>query len=172
MTEYARRSARVILLDERDRVLLWHARWDTGRPETGEGWFTPGGGVDPGESLAEAAARELAEETGIEVAPEALGPCVAWAEGYADFSYASGTFRDDYFLLRVDAPEVSTDRHEELESAHILGHRWWTLEELEAEDVVTVPMGLSALLRTLLEGRATGEAVRLPWRYGRDVAES
>ncbi len=36
------------------------------------GWFLPGGHVEPGERPAEAASRELAEETGIAVAPGQL----------------------------------------------------------------------------------------------------
>lgn len=35
-------------------------------------WCVPGGGVEPGESLAEALAREVAEETGLAVTPGAL----------------------------------------------------------------------------------------------------
>jgi 8-oxo-dGTP pyrophosphatase MutT (NUDIX family) len=151
----------VIVLDRHGRVLLWHSRWTSAGQEV-EGWFTPGGGVDPGESLAEAAARELHEETGLRVAPEALGPAVAWAEGEADFPAGSGTFRDDFFLLRVDALEVSTAGHEEGERAHLLGHRWWPAEELAGAYVV--PRGLPAFVADVLAGRTPDAPVRLAWR--------
>lgn len=55
-----RPAGRVLLVDERDRVLLLHG-WDPGR-ERVQYWFTVGGGVDPGETVRQAAARELYEE--------------------------------------------------------------------------------------------------------------
>ena len=56
-----RRAGRVIVLDPGERVLL--LRYDNDSPE-GRHWATPGGGLNPGESYAAAARRELAEETG------------------------------------------------------------------------------------------------------------
>src|SRR5438045_9444505 len=62
-----RRAARVILLDAAGRVLLMHGA-DPARPQHAY-WFTPGAGLDPGETPAEFAARELYEETGLSLPP-------------------------------------------------------------------------------------------------------
>ena len=64
-----RRAARVILLDDADRVLLVRGH-DVDQPER-SWWFTVGGGIDGGETPRQAAVRELREETGI--APRLLG---------------------------------------------------------------------------------------------------
>lgn len=62
----ARIGAAAIITDERGRVLLV-------RHTYGElNWELPGGGGEPGESAEETAAREVREETGIEVVPERL----------------------------------------------------------------------------------------------------
>lgn len=58
-----RTSARVILLDEHDRVLLMRGH-DPRTPDM-PFWFTVGGGVERGETLRTAAVRELWEETGF-----------------------------------------------------------------------------------------------------------
>lgn len=52
----------VLAFDDEGRVLLIRQPW-------ADGWMLPGGALTPGESLAEAAARELAEETGVETEP-------------------------------------------------------------------------------------------------------
>lgn len=51
-------GAFVVVADARDRVLLV-------RPARRGGWEVPGGMREPGESVAEGAAREVAEETGV-----------------------------------------------------------------------------------------------------------
>lgn len=75
----SRTSARVVLLDDSGAVLLLCGS-DPANPAFRDGaapkwWFTVGGQVRPGERLAQAAARELAEETGLRVAPaDMIGP--------------------------------------------------------------------------------------------------
>jgi 8-oxo-dGTP pyrophosphatase MutT (NUDIX family) len=56
-TPIQRTSARVVPVNTSGRVLLLHGR-DPARPESPY-WFTIGGVVEPGESLAAAAVREL-----------------------------------------------------------------------------------------------------------------
>lgn len=54
-------AASGVVIDTHGRILLVLR---TNDPEAGH-WTVPGGRVDPGETLEEAAAREVAEETGI-----------------------------------------------------------------------------------------------------------
>ena len=55
-------GARAIVLDEKNRILLVKHNHD-GK----EIWMPPGGGIEDGESASEAAAREVMEETGLDV---------------------------------------------------------------------------------------------------------
>lgn len=57
------KAAAALVRDEQGRVLLVQRGKD---PEAGR-WSIPGGKVEAGECLAETAAREVAEETGIDV---------------------------------------------------------------------------------------------------------
>jgi 8-oxo-dGTP pyrophosphatase MutT (NUDIX family) len=58
-------TAMGVVLDEQGRVLLGR-RSDTGT------WTIPGGIIDPGEQPADAACREIYEETGVVAVPEIL----------------------------------------------------------------------------------------------------
>jgi 8-oxo-dGTP pyrophosphatase MutT (NUDIX family) len=125
--------------------------FDPARPEH-RYWLTPGGGLDPDESSAAGATRELAEETGLRVAPEDLGPPV-WRE-VIEYPFDGRWYRQEqeFFLVRVPAWNVDTRGFDEVERGSIDGHRWWTVEELERTTERFYPEGLPGVLRRVLGG--------------------
>lgn len=146
-----RHTARVLLLDPRQRVLLFHDSdpLAAGRPRF---WITPGGGVDDGESVRQAAVREVAEETGHGLPPAALSGPVAErvvVHGYADLIAVQ---RETYFAAPVPVFPVDTSAHTEEEQRTLLGHHWWTVPELTSTDATVWPVGLAGLVTAVLDG--------------------
>ncbi|MFC3505039.1 NUDIX hydrolase [Micromonospora krabiensis] len=147
-----RRAARVLLVDADDRVLLF-AGFDPARPEH-RYWFTPGGGLRPGESPAVGAVRELAEETGLRLDPAALGEPVR--RETVEFPFDGVWYRQeqDFFLVRVPGWEVDTAGFDDVERASVTGHRWWSVPELGASPDRYYPADLPGLLTEVLAGAA------------------
>ena len=144
----ARRAARVLLLDGAGRVLLQNC-FD---PASGPGltwWNTPGGGLDAGESSAEAGARELLEEIGLRVGAADLGEVVHTR--LTEFSFDGQDYRqsEEYFLVRVDAHDPAPTAISELELVAVIGYRWWDRAELRSTDEVVYPGELPDLLDRL-----------------------
>jgi 8-oxo-dGTP pyrophosphatase MutT (NUDIX family) len=160
----SRPTARIILMDDAQRVLLFSALIGPGEQETY--WLTPGGGVRDGETLAEAAARELAEETGHVLAAQLLGPVVATCSGQWTAGEQVYLATDSFFFVRVSDPAVDTSRHEPLERSLMTGFRWWTLADLDAATDLVLPAGLGGLARRLLATGTPARPVPLPWTWG------
>ena len=109
-------------------MLLLHG-WDPLRPRD-PFWFTIGGAVEPGETLREAAARELREEAGIVVDPELLGE--PFATEPIKFWWGGMHFDQDqtFYAIAVTGAEVSFAGQEALERATIDKHGWLRPEDL------------------------------------------
>lgn len=138
----ARPAARLLLLSDTDRVLLLQGRVVDER----RWWVSPGGGLRAGESFEAAAARELLEETGLDLP---IGPCL-WTRRHR-FEWF-GRVHDQYerfFLVRVRGePEP-----EGLEpDGYIIGHRWWSVDEVQRSSDDFSPRRLGTLLPKLLAG--------------------
>jgi 8-oxo-dGTP pyrophosphatase MutT (NUDIX family) len=145
VTVIDRRAARVLLVDAAGRTLLLHGG-DPARPGQ-RWWFTPGGGLNDGETAAQGAARELLEETGLRVEPADLGSPI-WHQ-VTEFSYNGRDYRQDqdFYLLRVAEWQVDTAGMDADEQETITEHRWWSAAEIEASDEQIFPDDLAALLR-------------------------
>jgi 8-oxo-dGTP pyrophosphatase MutT (NUDIX family) len=110
-------------------------------------WFTPGGGLEPGEGGREGAVRELGEETGFQLAPhELIGP--VWRRT-AVFDFASRPFtqhEEFYVGWRSDAdarpltPKALT--RGELEAIDAVA--WMTCADLRADTREVFPARLLA----------------------------
>ena len=143
-----RPTARVLLLDEGDRILLMKGRLPS-RPDAPGAWFTIGGGVEPGESVYEAAAREVREETGF---TDVVLSDIAWCGEVTllDRNQRPVLFKDTFILARCRGGEVSRKGWQALEREFVDDIRWWTLDELEATAESVWPHDLVRRLRTLL----------------------
>ena len=126
-----RTTARVVPVNRDGEVLLLQG-CDPKRPETSY-WFTIGGGTEPGESLAGAGVRELAEETGIVARPDELvGP---FHRGVHAFEWNGLHLVNDshFFAIRLDNVTISFDHLEPTEVGNVFGAGWFALDDLPAE---------------------------------------
>lgn len=154
---FRRPAARVVVLDPLGRVFLMQGS-DPMRPENGTWWEIPGGGMDSGEDSADTAARELYEECGFKDAR--MGPCV-WTQ-YVEFDFAMYHFKSDerIHVAWVDeAQDWDPQALEALEAAAFEDGKWWSVEELMASNVATLPARLREFLPALSAGTIPDEPI-------------
>jgi 8-oxo-dGTP pyrophosphatase MutT (NUDIX family) len=133
-----RLTARVLPVNPAGEVLLLQDQ-DPAYPGVLR-WGSVGGAVDPGETLVEAAPRELEEETGIVAAPDVMTGAIH--RGTYEFTWAGCSFvADSTFFAMPLAPDVavSFENLEALEVGNVLAADWWTPDALAVDGSAVAP---------------------------------
>jgi 8-oxo-dGTP pyrophosphatase MutT (NUDIX family) len=146
-------SARVALLDDAGAVLLLcgsdPAFADAVDEPAPRWWFTVGGAVQHGETLSQAAAREVEEETGLQVDPDQMIGPVWRRDAVIDFNGSVIRSQEMFFVHRTRRFEPSVNGRTGLERSYIHGHRWCDetmIQELVASGEAVYPVQLGELL--------------------------
>jgi len=146
-----REAIRAIILTPENEVLLLRIHL----PDSKERfwWITPGGGLEPGESVEAGLKRELREELGLD--DYEVGPLV-WRRQHT-FNWGSKRIRQNerYYIVHADHFEP---RMSDPNEAKVLDRfRWWPVAELADSSEPLTPLSLADIVaRYLVEGAPEG----------------
>jgi len=144
-----RPAARLLVIDEEERVLLFKFVFAEGALAGSIFWATPGGALDPGESFEEAAKRELFEETGMVI--DSVEEHVAEKQFVLPLPEGGEAFATErFYLVRTVNKPLSKDNWTELENQVMTEHKWWHKHELHATTDTVYPKDLTDILARVL----------------------
>jgi len=143
-----RPSSRLLVIDQNNRVLLFRFVFNRGPLAGRNYWATPGGALEAGESFADAARRELFEETGI--LRGAIGQEVAEREFVLQLHDGEYVMAEErFFLVRIADQSLSRDHWTPIEIEVMTDHRWWSVEELTSTSEAVFPETLVTILASI-----------------------
>lgn len=160
-----RRSVKILLFNDKKELLLICVEDPKTSAVDGTHqkrfWAPVGGGIDPGETMLEAAVRELEEETGLTEGDVTFGQHV-WF-GQFDYLFLGERFtaKQDFIIAHTKKTEINFDNLTEEERIIVTDARWFSVEDLKNCKDTVYPVILADLLPDILHGKYGQEPVEV-----------
>jgi 8-oxo-dGTP pyrophosphatase MutT (NUDIX family) len=155
-------TARVLLLDSQDRLLLMHIN-DQHKQEMQtfrNVWVTIGGRLEEGESVLAAARREVAEEAGLTAIE--VGPAVWYGEQILTIHDEIFALKETFVVARTSDCTLKSDKWTVEEKVAIKKMRWWTLADMRSTKDTILPKRMIERLPTIIAGHYPAEVESIP----------
>lgn len=152
-----RNTVRLLLLNDNNELLLMRVEsFDIATP-TGKRnkrfWCTLGGQIEAGESLHDAALRELFEEAGIKAHEVKLGP-VVWINELDLVIHGKPTsLYQQFIVVKTSQHNVSLENATAEEKDVVKELRWFSLEQIKTSTETIFPTSLADDLPDIIAGK-------------------
>lgn len=160
-----RNSVKVILLNEKNELLLMCA--DDPKTTSASGkyhgkfWFLVGGEIKVGESIEEAALREIYEETGISRKDINIGPIVWYGEYNLNLSGILTHINQKFIVAKTKQNTVSFEHMTPEEHLIIQAMEWFSLKKIKDSTQIIYPALLSRYLPDIIDGKYPDEPIEI-----------
>lgn len=152
-----RNAVRIILLNNEDKLLLMCVEdFDIATPDDVRHkrfWCTIGGGIEAGESIEQAAFREIYEETSLTKETIKLGPIVWESEIDLKLKGTLTRLKEYFIVAKTQKSDVSLHLPTHDEKAVVKKLVWFSLNEIKNSSEVIFPILLTTYLPDILAGK-------------------
>lgn len=165
MVHPVRTSVKILLLNDKNELLLMCAddpkTTSADKTYHGRFWFCPGGQMNPGESLEQAAIRELYEETGIPKDSLELGPVVWFGEFDLVLNGTMTHLKQTFIVVKTKQTQAFLNAPDQWEKSFVKNLAWFSLEKIKTSEEVIFPVLMPLYLPDIISGNYPKEPIEI-----------